>query len=244
MHVHCSVLHTNTHRHTHTLTNTQERGTSTRHHNSANVSLTYFTGQRVQEQLLKSMCWNSKGCSLFLHSHWSKPEVCTYRTHTRTNERTHTYNHIHTGNMQIPGGGIRGQDMLWSITLCICEMCINTLMGDRKYVVFKHSLCYLLWWTSWLQRAGVSEMDFLCVCVRVCVCSLLLQWWSQKPVCVFISLLPVVACNVIDPEGVADVLLAFVLVLAEAWQDVDLIELGVDGGSLGKARHRYCGGKK
>lgn len=62
-------------------------------------------------------------------------------------------------------------------------------------------------------------------------------------VCFSFSLLPVVAGDVIDPERVADVLLAFVLVLAEARQDVDLIELGVDGGSLGKARHRHCGGK-
>lgn len=70
---------------------------------------------------------------------------------------------------------------------------------------------------------------------------------TQKPLCctVFISLslVPVVAGDVVDPEGVADVLLPFVLVFAEARQDVDLVELWVDGGSLGEARHRHCGGK-
>lgn len=64
--------------------------------------------------------------------------------------------------------------------------------------------------------------------------------------CVYISfsLLPVVASDVVDPEGVADVLLALVLVFAEAREDVNLIELGVDCGSLGEARHRYCGGEE
>lgn len=66
-------------------------------------------------------------------------------THARTHERTHTYNHIDTGNMQFPGGGMRGQDMLCNLTLCIGEICINTLISDWECVVFKHSLCYLLW---------------------------------------------------------------------------------------------------
>lgn len=60
-----------------------------------------------------------------------------------------------------------------------------------------------------------------------------------KTSCVYF--VPVVACNVVDPEGVTDVLLSFVLVLAEARQDVDLIQLGVYGGPLGEARHRHCG---
>lgn len=56
--------------------------------------------------------------------------------------------------------------------------------------------------------------------------------------------LPVVTGNVIYPEGVADVLFTFLLVFAEARKDMNLIELGVDGGSLGKACHRHYGGKK
>lgn len=238
MHVHRTFLHTHTH--------TPRRGEQA--HVTIILQMSHWLISLDSEY--KNCYWNQctgtvRGAACSFTA--TDPNLkCAHTEHARMNERahTHTYIHIHTGNMQFPGGGIRGQDMLWNITLCIGEICINALMSDRECVVFKHSLCYLLWWTSWLQRAGVSEMDFLCVCVCVCVRSLLLQWWSQKPVCVFSSLLPVVACNVIDPEGVADVFLAFVLVLAEAWQDVDLIELGVDGGSLGKARHRYCGGRK
>lgn len=63
----------------------------------------------------------------------------------------------------------------------------------------------------------------------------------SKCVCLSLTLLPVVAGDVVDPEGVSDVLLALVLVFAEARQHVDLVELGVDGGSLSEARHRHCG---
>lgn len=48
---------------------------------------------------------------------------------------------------------------------------------------------------------------------------------------------PAVAGDVVDPEGVAHVLLPLVLVLAEAGEDVDLVQLGIYGGPLGEARH-------
>lgn len=49
--------------------------------------------------------------------------------------------------------------------------------------------------------------------------------------------LPVVTGDVVDPERVAHVLLPFVLVFAQPRQDVDLVELRVDGGSLGETSH-------
>lgn len=52
--------------------------------------------------------------------------------------------------------------------------------------------------------------------------------------------LPVVTGNVINPEGVADILFTLLLVLAEPRQDMDLIELRVNGGSLSKTRHWHC----
>lgn len=58
--------------------------------------------------------------------------------------------------------------------------------------------------------------------------------------CLSLRLLPVVAGDVVDPEGVAHIFLAFVLVFTEAGQHVDLVEFRVDGGSLGEARHRHC----
>lgn len=52
--------------------------------------------------------------------------------------------------------------------------------------------------------------------------------------------LPVVTGDVVDPKGVADVLLPFLLVFAETRQDVNLVELRVNGGSLSKTGHRHC----
>lgn len=52
--------------------------------------------------------------------------------------------------------------------------------------------------------------------------------------------LPVVTGNVINPKGVADILFPFLLVLAETWQDVDLVEFRVNCGSLSKTCHRHC----
>lgn len=62
--------------------------------------------------------------------------------------------------------------------------------------------------------------------------------------CLSLRLLPVVAGDVVDPEGVAHIFLAFVLVFTEAGQDMDLVEFRVDGGSLGEARHRHCGANR
>lgn len=58
--------------------------------------------------------------------------------------------------------------------------------------------------------------------------------------CALPGFLPVVTGDVVDPKGVADVLLPFLLVLAETREDVNLVELRVDGGSLSKTCHRHC----
>lgn len=67
-----------------------------------------------------------------------------------------------------------------------------------------------------------------CVCRTVCVC-------------VLRGFLPAVTGDVINPKGVADILFTLLLVLAEPRQDMDLIELRVNGGSLSKTRHWHCG---
>ena len=74
---------------------------------------------------------------------------------------------------------------------------------------------------------------------KVCVWFFSLCFSLPLSLSLSLFLLPVVAGDVINPEGVADVLLTLVLVFAEARQDVDLVEVGVDGGSLGEARHRH-----
>lgn len=53
-------------------------------------------------------------------------------------------------------------------------------------------------------------------------------------------LLPAVAGDVVDPERVAHVLLPFVLVLAQPRENMDFVELWVDGGSLGETSHWNC----
>lgn len=182
------------------------------------------------------MYWNSEGCSL---------TACSFTNtdHVHINARTHTHNHTFTWTLGTCSSLVEG----WEIRIWF-EMrysAVLTNVDESECVCCLHA-CSLMWWRSWLQRAGVCESIS---CEFVCALSSLLRWWSQKPLCVCVcllrslSLLPVVAGDVVDPEGVADVLLAFVLVFAEARQDVDLIELRVDGGSLGKARHRHCGGK-
>lgn len=58
--------------------------------------------------------------------------------------------------------------------------------------------------------------------------------------CALPGFLPVVTGYVVYPKGVADVLFPFLLVLTETRQDMNLVELRVNGCSLSKTCHRHC----
>lgn len=105
----------------------------------------------------KNIYWNQ--CS-----GTQSPAACS-RLHAC--KRTHTRSHTPL-SQGLPALCV---ERSWNaLTLCSADICIEMLSVKRMRVVFACMLCCVLWWTSWLQRAGVWKY-FLWV---------LLWLWSEE----------------------------------------------------------------
>lgn len=114
-------------------------------------------------------------------------------------------------------------------TISFVRCYIKTLSAGSQLVLHEHWASVV--WSRWHSDALHVSENFLWVLWLRSELSLNDEAWLS------FRGLPVVTGDVVDPEWVAHILLPFVFVFAQPRQDVDLVELRVDGGSLGETSH-------